>query len=68
MADPLSQLNWRKTMKMTPFVKLAFLFLATVPITGCLLVPLDEGRQHGNYQERSHGEHRGEHQRDNDRH
>lgn len=55
-------------MKMTPFVKLAFLFLATVPITGCLLVPLDEGRQHGNYQERSHGEHRGEHQRDNDRH
>ncbi|HIJ88621.1 MAG TPA: hypothetical protein HPP97_13240 [Desulfuromonadales bacterium] len=45
------------------FIKLAFLLLATVTISGCILVPLDDGRQRGNYPERSHGEHRGDHRR-----
>jgi hypothetical protein len=54
-------------MKIAQLVKLAFLFLATVTITGCLLVPMDDGGYRGNNQDRSRGEHRGEHHDDNDR-
>lgn len=54
-------------MKTTILVKLAFLLLAIATISGCILVPLNDGGHRGNNQERSRGEHRGEHHDDNDR-
>ena len=55
-------------MKTTIVAKLAILLLATSTITGCLLVPLDDGGHHGNNQERSRGEHRSDHHENTDRH
>lgn len=55
-------------MKTKLLVKLAFLFLAISTISGCLLVPMDEGGYRGNNQERSRGGHHGgDHHENNDR-
>lgn len=55
-------------MKKTSFVRLAFLFIATIILSGCI-VPVTEnegGRRHGEYGD--YDEHHGEHQEHHEDH
>lgn len=51
-------------MKTTFLARLAILLLITSALSGCLLVPVDEGVRGGGSNDRGHGGDRGEHRGD----
>lgn len=53
-------------MKTTFLARLAILLLITSALSGCLLVPLDEGGRGGGSHDRGHGGDRGDHRGDRD--
>lgn len=50
-------------MKKSILARLALLLLATLMLSGCLLIPVDDGYRDGSYRGRDHGEHRGDRHR-----
>ena len=51
-------------MKKTFLVRVAILFLTLSTLSGCILVPMDDGRRGGGYQGGDRGGHHGEHHDD----
>lgn len=43
-------------MKKSDSVKLAILFLAALTLSGCILVPIDDGYSRGGYYDRGRGD------------
>ena len=41
-------------MRKSDLIKLAILFLAALTLSGCLLVPIDDGYRRGGYYDRGH--------------
>ena len=55
-------------MTRSMLVRLVILLLTVAMVSGCILVPVDDGGRRGGYYERDHGDHHGERHEGHERH